>query len=279
MVFTVAPLAPSNPSPPWSAPRAVKRYAVDLTAAACASLLVSPVIAAVDRAIVENTAGKATLSTSLRGSLHMAIRTPLQFVRHRAFVWTFGLYGATYAAANVIDTSCEWAAVDGRLPKFLFTTPVNMGLVLRKDVAFARMFGANSGTATAPFPRTSLALFAARDAHTVLAAFLLPPVAGAWLHEQGLVSTRARGELVAQLAAPCVVQLMSTPYHILGLDLFNRPTRQGAAAPTIASRWAVIRQKYAITVAARMGRILPAFGVGGVANRHVRQTLAHKFAV
>lgn len=286
-VFVPAPIGDKTHETAWPAPRVAARYAVDLVAAACASLLVTPVIAAVDRAIVENTANVSTIRASLRASLQMACRTPLQFVRHRAFMWTAGLYGATYAAANAIDTSCEWAATDARLWKFAGCTPVNMALVLQKDVVFSRMFGANRGVAGGvsgiilPFPRASLGLFTVRDAHTVLAAFLLPPVIGAWLHDHGYVSSKPRGELIAQLAAPCVIQAISTPYHILALDLFNRPrvfTRPGTEEtryfPPQPTRWQVIRQKYAVTVAARMGRILPAFGVGGVANRHVRQSLA-----
>jgi hypothetical protein len=293
MVFTAAPIAPvmgqMTTTPPWSPGRIWGRFGVDLAAAGCATLLVSPVIAAVDRAIVENTANVSTIRGSLQSSLRMACRSPAAFVCHRAFVWTAGLYGATYATANVIDTACEWAATDARLFKFLGTTPVNMALVLRKDMVFARMFAAPVAAVaqipqpvpvpppSLPFPRPSLALFAVRDAHTVLASFLLPPVIGAWLHEHGAVATRARGELIAQLAAPCVIQLVSTPYHILALDLFNRPSGSKGGKKTVlgADRWAVIRQKYAVTVAARMGRILPAFGVGGVTNRHVRQTLAH----
>ena len=285
MVFTAAPIAPVTgqmaTTPPWSPGRIWGRFGVDLAAAGCATLLVSPVIAAVDRAIVENTANVSTIRGSLQSSLRMACRSPAAFVCHRAFVWTAGLYGATYATANVIDTACEWAATDARLFKFLGTTPVNMALVLRKDMVFARMFAAPVAPVAQPvplpFPRSSLALFAVRDAHTVLASFLLPPVIGAWLHEHGAVATRARGELLAQLAAPCVIQLVSTPYHILALDLFNRPSGSKGGKKTVlgADRWAVIRQKYAVTVAARMGRILPAFGVGGVTNRHVRQTLAH----
>jgi hypothetical protein len=286
MVFTAAPIAPVTgqmaTTPPWSPGRIWGRFVVDLAAAGCATLLVSPVIAAVDRAIVENTANVSTIRGSLQSSLRMACRSPAAFVCHRAFVWTAGLYGATYATANVIDTACEWAATDARLFKFLGTTPVNMALVLRKDMVFARMFAASVAAVTpvaVPFPRSSLALFAVRDAHTVLASFLLPPVIGAWLHEHGAVATRARGELLAQLAAPCVIQLVSTPFHILALDLFNRPSGNKSEKKTVlgADRWAMIRQKYAVTVAARMGRILPAFGVGGVTNRHVRQTLAHTF--
>jgi hypothetical protein len=64
-------------------------------------------------------------------------------------------------------------------------------------------------------------------------------------------------------------QLISTPYHLIALDLYNR----AAGTVTWADRWALVREKYNVSVAARVGRILPAFGVGGVANRHLRDDL------
>ncbi len=169
-------------------------------------------------------------------------------------------------AANTIDTSCEWANVSAKMPKILGTTPVNMFLVIQKDIAFAHLFGTKAPTA---LPKPSLALFAIRDSHTVAASFLLPPVIGAWMEEKGMVSKRAHGEFIAQLLAPSAVQLISTPYHLIALDLYNRPT----GTVTWADRWALVREKYNVSVAARVGRILPAFGVGGVANRHLREIM------
>jgi hypothetical protein len=107
-------------------------------------------------------------------------------------------------AANVIDTSCEWAEVPSRLPKFLGTTPVNLFLVIQKDIAFAHLFGTKVPHA---MPKASLALFAIRDSHTVAASFLLPPLLGAWLHDNGYTSKRAHGEIALQLMAPAMAQV------------------------------------------------------------------------
>jgi hypothetical protein len=69
---------------------------------------------------------------------------------------------------------------------------------------------------------------------------------------------------VAQFVTPAAVQIVSTPLHLLGLDLYNRP---GVKARVRAER--VIRD-WGMSALARMGRIVPAFGVGGVVNMKVR---------
>lgn len=57
------------------------------------------------------------------------------------FVWIWGLYTATYIAANGIDTVCNYNKVDSTYPKFVGTTAVNMPFCVLKDRAFTRMFG------------------------------------------------------------------------------------------------------------------------------------------
>lgn len=70
------------------------------------------------------------------------------------------------------------------------------------------------------------------------------------------------------MLAPAAIQLFSTPLHLLGLDLYNRP-RGAERAKKVARDWLK-------SSAARMGRIVPAFGVGGVVNSRVRRELMGK---
>jgi hypothetical protein len=75
----------------------------------------------------------------------------------------------------------------------------------------------------------------------------------------------------AQFLAPAAVQIFSTPIHLLGLDLFNRQGRIGAR-----ERWSRVTRDWTVSALARMGRIVPAFGVGGVVNANVRKNLMTK---
>jgi hypothetical protein len=161
--------------------------------------------------------------------------------------------------------------------------------VIRKDIAFARLFGSRPPSA---LPLPSYGLFALRDAHTVGASFLLPPIVAEWFMRQGWFEKRSHAEVgrpcvpththtptgspspvpplrpsprlgvaltngwtspppslhvphtlvcqvAAQLVSPAAVQFLSTPYHLLALDLYNRP----GATVTWKDRVALIREK------------------------------------
>ena len=77
--------------------------------------------------------------------------------------------------------------------------------------------------------------------------------------------------IVAQLACPILVQPLTGPLHLLGLDVYNRIAPVGAA-----SRLAAAFHNYGPVVSARMFRQLPAYALGGVGNRAMRSTLRKK---
>jgi hypothetical protein len=136
-----------------------------------------------------------------------------------------------------------------------------------KDSQFARIFGRPTRGPAARMPFASYALFAARDGLTIFSSFNIPPLLSPYLlHATPYLSTPARAQNAAQFLAPAVMQVFSTPLHLLGLDLFNR---QGAV--DWRERVHRVGRDWAVSALARMARIVPAFGVGGVVNRAVRE--------
>lgn len=245
-----------------------KRLGIDLLAAMSASLGVSPFITIVDRAIIENASGARPLGVGVKHLAMEFARNPLAILRKREFQIVFGLYSATYASANAVDTVCEWKEQDNQWPKFIGTTAVNMTLCIAKDRAFARMFGVIAPTA---FPLASIGLFAVRDSMTVAASFNAPKSVAKSLNEStGMHSSRAM--TVAQLLCPALVQFISTPLHLMGLDLYNN------AGASITQRMVFVKREYLKSVVARIGRIGPAFGIGGVSNAACRNALREKLA-
>lgn len=121
-----------------------------------------------------------------------------------------------------------------------------MGLGLVKDRSFARMFGTGAPRA---IPAPTFVLFAARDALTIFSSFNVPPLLAPYMPQNTLM----RPESWAQFLAPASCQFVSTPLHLLGLDLYNRGENLGVKA-----RWQKIKANYLPSVAARMCRILPA---------------------
>ena len=146
-----------------------------------------------------------------------------------------------------------------------------MTLCVYKDSCFARMFGASNPAtaATTTVPKVSYAFFASRDSLTIFASFNLPPLIAP--HLDRLIFAEAGGANAAQFLAPALMQLFSTPLHLLGLDLYNRQAKLGSR-----ERFARVRRDWAVSAFARMGRIVPAFGVGGVVNAGVRRRLMER---
>ncbi|KAE8906793.1 hypothetical protein PF005_g2354 [Phytophthora fragariae] len=243
-----------------------KQLAADTVAAMAASLGVAPFITIVDRAIIENASGARPLGRGLKELGVEFLKHPLRFVGKREFHLIFGLYTATYVTANVVDSVCEFAETDNQMPKFIGTTAVNMSLCIAKDRAFARMFGVIAPTA---FPLASIGLFAVRDSMTCGASFNAPKVLAREIEGKGLMD-KANASTFAQLVCPAAVQFLSTPLHLLGLDLYNN---KGHAA---AQHVNFVRREYFKSVLARVGRIGPAFGIGGVGNAYFRNSLRAK---
>ncbi|KAK4939960.1 hypothetical protein LTR10_019812 [Elasticomyces elasticus] len=243
-----SPLNPDKVSQ-WNTTNIGKRLAADLTSAASAAGLVAPVICVLDR----------------------------------PFLLIFGLYSCTYIAANTVDTlmstlySKPASSVSSGATKFLATSSVNMSGSIYKDSNFARMFGAKSVGPAAVVPKLSYALFAMRDSMTIFASFNLPSIIAPQLAHlppavksrfSRILSTESGRANTAQFLAPAGIQLLSTPLHLLGLDLYNRQGRMG-----LVDRIPRILRDWGVSSLARMGRIIPAFGVGGVVNANVRKRL------
>jgi hypothetical protein len=229
-----------------------------------------------------NASGRKPLLESLKTSLRTLLLRPHHIVFSKPFALIFMVYGGTYLTANMLDTAVSTrqdrraSHVTSGTAKFAASSAANVGLCIYKDQVFVRMFGPK-GVAPRPVPWASLGLFAARDCMTIFASFNVPPLLGPYLQER--LSEEAQrsvsGQTIAQFVAPAAIQLASTPLHLLGLDLYNRPWTQ-REGPTTAERWAQIRKNWAISSAARIGRIVPAFGVGGVVNTKVRRQLMEK---
>lgn len=230
---------------------------------------------------MENASGRTTLGDSIKNSLRNLLLRPHTMLFSRPVALIFMAYGGTYLTANFLDTTTSTlqnkpaTLVTSGTAKFVSSSAANIGLGIYKDQVYARMFGP-VGQAVRRVPAPSYALFTLRDCMTIFASFNVPPLLGpavsAHLSEE--MRKRVSGQTVVQFAAPAFVQIFSTPVHLLGLDLYNRPRGpNGTGVPSWADRWAQVYKNWGISVAARLCRIIPAYGVGGVVNVKVRRSL------
>ncbi|KAI1812982.1 hypothetical protein GGS20DRAFT_502707 [Poronia punctata] len=273
----------SNLTPKWNTENLGLRLGADIASAACAASMIAPIISIIDRSIMENTSGRNTLSASLKTSLRHLLSRPHAMLFSRPVALIFMLYGGTYLTANALDTASSTmrgrpaTTVSSGTDKFVASSAANVGLCIYKDQVYVRMFGP-AGGAPRPVSMPSYALFTLRDCLTIFASFNVPPLLGPVISDRLSAEMRRRvsGETVAQFAAPAFVQLFSTPIHLLGLDIYNRPSTAGSVS--WSERWALVRKNWLVSSAARICRIVPAFGVGGTVNMKVRRNLMEKLS-
>jgi hypothetical protein len=240
---------------------------VEAAAGIISALTVAPAVSIVDKAIVSNASGRQALVPGLYEGIKTLVARPVFFFRQPSFLLIWGVYSGTYVAANTIDASCERANESAVIPKFVGSSAANVTLSVAKDLAFVRLFGTG---APRPVPAISYGLFATRDVATVLASFTMPEMVSREM-QSTLGTSKAYSDTAAQLFTPCSMQLLSCPLHLLGLDLYNRPNASSA------DRLAFIKREYLKTAFARIARIFPAFGIGGVVNKNIRADLKQRF--
>eukprot|EP01025_Chloroclados_australasicus_P044450 TRINITY_DN481_c0_g1_i4.p4 TRINITY_DN481_c0_g1~~TRINITY_DN481_c0_g1_i4.p4 ORF type:complete len:276 (-),score=35.56 TRINITY_DN481_c0_g1_i4:2190-3017(-) len=243
-----------------------KHATLDLIAAASAAFCVCPFMMIVDKSVAENASGKRPLLESLLNSVSELMRKPHTFYRRPELWMIFGVYSTTYFAANFVDSVSTLTRRDQATAKFLSTTGVNMTASIMKDKAYAQMFGTIAPKA---LPVSSYGCFLVRDSLTIGAAFTLPKKLATEMHEKwgwsyGTCYT------IAQLTCPVAAQFLTTPWHLLALDMYNR---EGVG---FGDRVQFLKREMGKSVVARMGRIFPAFGVGGVSNKYFRDSLKEK---
>jgi hypothetical protein len=149
------------------------------------------------------------------------------------------------------------------MQNLLCTFVTNTICGIAKDKAYAQHFGASTPKS---FPIVSLGLFFLRDIITVASAFTFPPIIGKLIEKQTGYSERV-SKTIAQLACPLLIQLVVTPLHLVGLDIYNREGQN------IGNRIKHISKLYTTAAGMRMIRFLPAYGIGGVINTELRSAL------
>ncbi|EPS30786.1 hypothetical protein POX_b02215 [Penicillium oxalicum] len=113
-------------------------------------------------------------------------------------------------------------------------------------------------------PLATYSAFLLRDGLTIFGSFSLPAMLSNTIPDS-IASQEYLKILIAQLAIPASIQLISTPIHLFGLDLYNRPQ----AMPT-KERVSRISRDWIGASLLRMCRIIPAFGIGGFLNTEGR---------
>lgn len=222
--------------------------------------IVAPVSAILDKGITESAAGACGLWQSVSKSVRNLVTNPVAFVRLPQYRWLFGLYSLTYFSANASETVCRSLGIDHAMPQLAASTATNMSMSIAKDRAFARAFGTILPTA---LPRWSYVSWLARDISSMLFFFTLPP----------LLVRAARTvdfpEFGARFISPIAGQFVTTPFHILGLDHYNRRD------VSTQSRLLFLKTNFPTIIVPRIMRIIPSYSFGGVCNASIRERFSY----
>jgi len=219
-------------------------------------------ITPLDGAVMESMSGKSRLTTSLSNSFRQIFTRPHQYVRLPEFRVVAITYGATYLAKNVTDSMCvttKQSAQTTAFLKFWLVFAVNGGLsVFYKDPVLAKRFG---NKPAAKLPTASYLWWAARDSLHIIGAVVLPDYLEKryeWTHKQWQI---------AQVSFPLLVQFITTPCHLMGLDFYNQPQ---------SSVWDRVNRtlkKAPSSISIRMVRMFAPWSIGLLINRDLRDYL------
>jgi hypothetical protein len=235
----------------------------DIFAGFVTGFAVSPTNAILDRSVIEYANGKQTVKEGVRNGLYRLVTSPMEFFTSYKFKWMYFVYLMTYTVNNLTDHSTIIPDIPIPLQNLIMTFCCNTVCGILKDKAYIQHFGTVQPKV---FPASTLALLFMRDIITVASAFTLPPIFARSLSNKLGVSER--GSLtVAQLASPLLVQVLVTPLHLLGLDLYNREGMK------LGARVKYLKGLFSNTLGMRMVRFMPAYGIGGIINNELRKSM------
>jgi hypothetical protein len=192
------------------------RLVGDVLVAVTVTALAAPFLTIIDKALVQRSAALAnpsnavsvTVWSSMRSTWSNMVQHPIQFVRSPTYLWMWGTYAVTYAAANTLrtlipagnsesyhipaprathrtmasrlDTTTDaqrrrpvqvwWS---GGAALLFGTSIVNSSASVMKDRAYARLYG-NTSTVTNSVPKITYGLWILRDLTVIGAAFVMP---------------------------------------------------------------------------------------------------------
>ncbi|KAJ5433662.1 uncharacterized protein N7458_012818 [Penicillium daleae] len=262
-----------------------QRLAADAAAAAVAAALVTPVVTIMDRLrpvriVVEMSCSNRPFSDFLLTHLRCALKAPGRFALSRPCLLVFGLYFGTFGIANSTTTisDTQFFRPDPTMAKTITvfaTLSVNIPLGIHKDTVFSRLFVCATLPIQTPSkvpltPRTPFSTYSAfllRDVITIYTSFALPSTVSSYVSDTAFSHPQAKAA-VAQLAVPALGQAINTPVHLIGLEIYNR--QGGVKLPEMID---FVRRNFVSAALVRIGRIIPAFGLGTLSNNELRGEL------
>ena len=224
------------------------------------SLIISPVMTLIDISIIKSQMQNQAFSSSLNDTIKDSINKKINI--RKPFLTMFGVYSGTYCVANLTDYYCEKNNCNSNL-HLITTSSCNIMLIIYKDKQYSKIFNKNYHN----FPKISYGLFAIRDSLTIFFTFNYKKKSIKYLKNY---MPHNIADFLSSICLPLFAQIISTPIHILAIDLYTNPST------TVKEKIINIKNQYKTVCYGRMLRVIPAFGLGGFINDMLRNRSNHQ---
>lgn len=219
------------------------------------SFIISPIMSIIDISIIKTQLHKENIGKSISSQIIYYSNNKHKFIKPVS-VMNF-VYSSTYCTANLTELHCKKNNMDYKLPTLLSTSLVNILSISYKDMIYSKILNSQIKT----FPMRCNLLFALRDVLTINSCFI-------WkkdiIHYLDQYIMHNKSEIITSIFLPSCIQVISTPIHILAIDMYEKPKS------TIVDRLKNIKSCYKSVLTGRIMRTIPAFGIGGFMNDMLR---------
>jgi len=154
----------------------------------------------------------------------------------------------------------------GSFGVFAITTGVNSATSMMKDRFYARQFGVTASK----MPTITYFLWGLRDCMVIGSSFILPEYMSNSIQKL-TDQDRTTSLQISQLTCPLLAQVVATPAQMLGLDFYNRPLTNLSLRAAALDRIRFQFRNFSSILGARIIRIAPSYGIGGIGNTHFRE--------
>lgn len=294
-----APIFDPEPIPTISSDLASKLTG-DVVVAFGLTFTLSPFLTVIDKAIVQTAAGSGSIVQSSLSSMTKMAANPVAYFKSPMFLLMWGVYASTYTTANCLKTITEHRdhfhvnqrdsrttttstnttknniTSETKFGIFAATTVINSSMSLLKDRYYASHFGKAASTSKVlKIPKITYGLWGLRDCMVIGSSFILPDIMTDVLsNHTDLDKTTAK--TLSQFSCPILAQTVTGPVQLLGLDIYNRPLPNSSAKEVFMERCRFQYNNFRSIVSARICRIAPAYGIGGVGNTYFRDMWREK---
>lgn len=218
------------------------------------SFIISPVMTLIDTSVIKSQLDNKKFSKTFNEIVKDYSNKRLNFAK--PFGTMYFVYASTYCTANLSEFYCEKHGLNKNIC-LLTTSIVNIASIIYKDKEFSKIFNSSQKT----FPKLSYGLFAIRDTLTIFSTFTIKKDLIKFLDKYMPHNT---ADFIASFSLPILCQVVTTPIHILSIDLYNNPKS------TMTERYNNIRAQYKSICTGRVIRVFPAFCIGGFINDMLR---------